>query len=337
MNTIELAKKYAALLDEAYMESSKTAVLESDSTLAREGANANEICVPMIDMDGLADYSRNSGYVKGDNSLTWQTVQFNYERGRMFSVDRMDNEETQNLAFGRLAGEFLRTKAIPELDAFRFSKICEKGAIKKLETLNTGDNIISAIRAAATAMDNDQVPLEDRYLFVTSEIKGMIDDMDNNKSRAVMAGFAGITVVPQTRFYTRIALLDGVSEGEKAGGYTRAPERYVLTAAQPADWATNYTSYFTKSGEQYTAVSAGSGAPSWSSGTYYAKEAAGGFINFMVIHKPAVIQFTKHAIPKIITPEMNQDADAWKYGYRNYGLTEVYANKTSGVYTSYHN
>ena len=45
-------------------------------------------------MDGLADYSRNSGYVKGDVTLTNETVTFNYDRGRKFSVDNMDNEET---------------------------------------------------------------------------------------------------------------------------------------------------------------------------------------------------------------------------------------------------
>lgn len=36
-NTITLAKKYAALLDEAYKENARTAVLESDASLAREG------------------------------------------------------------------------------------------------------------------------------------------------------------------------------------------------------------------------------------------------------------------------------------------------------------
>ncbi len=37
MNVITLAKKYAALLDETYRENAKTAVLESDPALAREG------------------------------------------------------------------------------------------------------------------------------------------------------------------------------------------------------------------------------------------------------------------------------------------------------------
>ena len=115
-NNIALAKKYVDLLDEVYKVSSLTSVLDSDMTLSRAGANTNEIVIPKLDMDGLANYSRNSGYVNGDVNLSWETVKFNYERGRMFQVDVMDDEETQNVAFGRLAGEFLRTKVIPELD-----------------------------------------------------------------------------------------------------------------------------------------------------------------------------------------------------------------------------
>ena len=121
MNSIALAKKYVALLDEVYKEASLTADLESDPTLAQAGANTNEIVIPKLSMDGLGNYDRNSGYTKGDVSLTWETVKFNYERGRMFTVDVMDNEETQNVAFGRLAGEFIRTKVAPEGDAFRFA------------------------------------------------------------------------------------------------------------------------------------------------------------------------------------------------------------------------
>ena len=97
-NSIALAKKYVSLLDEVYKEAALTADLESDASLARAGANTNEIIIPKLDMDGLGDYDRNSGYTKGDASLTWETVKFNYERGRLFTVDTMDDEETQNIA-----------------------------------------------------------------------------------------------------------------------------------------------------------------------------------------------------------------------------------------------
>ena len=64
-NAIELAKSYVPKLDEVYKLASLTAMLDGASDLARQGANANELIIPMMTMDGLADYSRNSGYVHG--------------------------------------------------------------------------------------------------------------------------------------------------------------------------------------------------------------------------------------------------------------------------------
>lgn len=89
-NAITKFKKYINLLDEVYKKASLTADLDADATLVRAGANANEIIIPKMTMDGLADYSRNSGYVSGDVTLTNETVQFNYDRGRKFTVDAMD-------------------------------------------------------------------------------------------------------------------------------------------------------------------------------------------------------------------------------------------------------
>lgn len=50
---------------------------------------------------------------------------------------------------------------------------------------------------------------------------------------------------------------------------------YDLTVVQPNDWTTNYTSYYTKSGSTYTAVPEGTGAPAWTSNTYYKKITSG--------------------------------------------------------------
>ena len=285
-NNIALAKKYVDLLDEVYQASALTSVLESDAELARAGANTNEIVIPKLSMDGLADYDRNSGYVAGDAELTWETAKFNYERGRMFTIDDMDDEETQNIAFGKLAGEFVRTRVVPELDAFRFATYASvDGAGVKSEDLEDGVAVMKAIEECVTAMDDAEVPETERHLFITPAKLNAVKSLDTTKSRELLESFASITKVPQARFNTAIDLLDGKTLGEEKGGYKKAD--------------------------------------------------GGKAINFMCIHKPAVLQFTKHAVPKIITPELNQDADAWKYGYRNYGLCEVYENKVAGIYVSH--
>lgn len=285
-NAITLAKQFIPILDEVYKNASLTANLDGAADLVRQGANANELIIPKISMQGLAAYSRNSGYVAGDVTLTNETVQCNFDRGRMFQVDYMDDLETAGIAFGRLAGEFIRTKVVPELDAFRFASYASASGISKVSAgaaLADGAAVVAALRKAITQMDEDEVPIDDRHLYITPTLYGMVQDMDTSKSREVLARVADVTQVPQTRFYTKITQYDGTTSGQTAGGYIKD--------------ATN-----------------------------------GKNINFMIIHKPAVIQFEKHVAPKIIEPSVNQDADAYKFGYRNVGIADVYENKVAGIY-----
>lgn len=284
-NNIALFKRYISLLDEVYKNAAVTSILDSDGSLAQQGANANEIIIPKLSMDGLADYSRNGGYVGGSVTLTNETVTFNYDRGRRFTVDAMDNEESAGIAFGKLSSEFIRTKVAPEMDAFRFATYAGLTGISKVgagATLSTGADVIAALRAATTRMDEDEVPMEGRLLFITPTLKGLIEDMDTTKSREVMSRFAQLVLVPQTRFYTAIDLLDGSTEGETAGGFSKAT--------------------------------------------------AGKDVNFMVFHKPALLQYTKHTVNKIVTPEANQTSDGWMFYYRAYGLADAYDNKLAGIY-----
>ncbi len=70
-------------------------------------------------------------------------------------------------------------------------------------------------------MDEDEVPMDDRYLFITPTLYGLVQDLDTTKSREVMSRFNSTTLVPQTRFYTAIDLKDGKTSGEEAGGYVK--------------------------------------------------------------------------------------------------------------------
>lgn len=285
-NSIELVKKYVDKLDDVYKLSSLTDVLESDASIVRNGTNTNEIVIPKIDMDGLADYSRSGGYVEGDDKLTWETVKFDYDRGRSFSVDAMDNEETIGISFGMLSSRFVRNKVVPEMDAYRFAKYAGKSGITvKSETLADGEAVCGAVTEANNVLDEAEVDAENRILFITPSLHNAIIALDTYKSKAMLEGFSAVVKVPQTRFYTAIDLLDGKTSGEEIGGYK--------------------------------------------------KSAAGKNINFMIIDKSAVLQFTKHVVNKVIAPEDNQSADAWKFFYRAYGLTDIYENKVKGIYCSH--
>ena len=277
-NTIALRKQYSTLLDEIYKLASLTAVLDGPNELAREGANANEILIPKMSMQGLANYNKQTGYVAGDVTLDYETKKCTYDRGRMFAIDAVDNIETAGVAFGRLSSEFLRTKVVPELDAYRLSNYASiDGVTTVAAALENGKAALAALRAARSKIENAEANLATCYLFINPTVYGMIEDLDTTASKKAIEGFAGIVKVPEGRFYSKIDLN---ANGE--GGFK--------------------------------------------------KNEAGKAINFLIIDKQTAIQFQKHTVSKIITPEANQDADAWKYGYRTVGIAEAYDNKKDGIY-----
>ncbi|MDE5861966.1 MAG: hypothetical protein K2H28_07210, partial [Ruminococcus sp.] len=159
--------------------------------------------IPKIDMDGLADYSRSGGYVDGDDRLTWETVKFDYDRGRAFSGDDMDNEETIGISFGMLSSRFVRNKVVPEMDAYRFAEYASKSEITvKSENLSDGTAVCNAITTTNNVLDEAEVDAENRILFITPSLHNAIIALDTYKLKAMLGGFSAVVKVPQTRFYT---------------------------------------------------------------------------------------------------------------------------------------
>jgi len=291
-NSITKFKKYIDLLDEVYKVASVTSILDGNNKLVRMGANANEIIIPKMSMDGLADYSRANGYANGDVTLTNETVAFNYDRGRAFTVDAMDNEETAGIAFGQLSSEFIRTKVAPEIDAFRFAQYAGTTGIDTVGTaaaLSSGNDILSALITAQNSMDENEVSAESRILFITPTLYNLIMNVDTTKSKAVLDSFAKIIKVPQSRFYTAIDLYDGTTDTSASSGVNEKPG-------------------------------------------YFVKASGGKNINFLVVERSAALQYQKHVVNKIVSPEENQTSDGWKFFYRSYGLCDVYDNKVKGIY-----
>ena len=71
-----------------------------------------------------------------------------------------------------------------------------------------------------------------------------------------------------------------------------------------------------------------------------AHDGAGGYsttgstINFMIIHPSAVMQVMKLANPRIFSPEVVQEADAWQYDFRQYHGAWVKHQKANGIYVN---
>lgn len=291
-NSFQLAQTFLPLLDEVYKANSRTAILDSTKV---EIVNGNTIKVFKTDMDGLGNYNRNTGFVDGSVTGTWETLTLGKDRGRSFTVDRMDNEETIGMAFGTLASEFIRTKVTPEIDAYTFAKIAGTTGI---DTATAADIAIGTtdvpglIDEAERSMNENEVPVDGRMLFISesayaglrSKVTRSVTNGEGDINKEIES-YDGMRIirVPQSRFYTAITLKDGSTSGQTAGGYT----------------GTATTGYK---------------------------------INFMIIHPSAITKVVKHVLPRIFSPDENQKADAWKFDYRVYHDTFVYDNKVKGIY-----
>lgn len=78
----------------------------------------------------------------------------------------------------------------------------------------------------------------------------------------------------------------------------------------------------------YTGIKLNSGADAWG----YQKGDGAAAINFMLIHPQSILQVEKFALPKIFSPDENQQKDAWKFQFRLYHDALIYENKAKGIY-----
>lgn len=85
----------------------------------------------------------------------------------------------------------------------------------------------------------------------------------------------------------------------------------------------------------YTAINLLDGKSAGEEAGHYQKADTAKEINFMIIHKPAIIKHDKHVVSNVIPASANPDADADIVKYRKYGLVDVYKNKLAGIYLSH--
>ena len=291
-NSIGLASQYLPLLDEIYKAESKTALLDTAQDRVRWSNDTHSFYLFETDMVGLGDYSRNGGYVRGDVTAAWRQYTPQWDRGRQFLVDNMDNAESMGLAFGTLASEFMRTKVVPEVDACRFAAYAKQASnsMKTAENISTGSGAVAAIDLGTEKLDDAEVPYEGRILFVNPT---MYRYLKSGITRYTMNGENGIDyniemyndmrviTVPSGRFNT-VCTLGQPTAHDGAGGYT----------------------------------------------------AAGSTINFLIVHPSAIMQAVKLAEPRIFSPAVVQQANAWQYDFRQYHGAWVKHQKANGIYVN---
>ncbi len=240
MNTFtEKATKFLDVLDEVYRRGAVTAMLD-DAALASQFAGAKTIKLPKIAVDGAGDYDRDLGYAQGGVAASFEEHTLKYDRGRKFRIDVLDDDEAAFDLYRQVALQYLRTREIPEIDAIRFAEIFDaasrsgsKGAVVQAD-LDSATKPLALFDAAERTLNENEVPDEGRVLFCTNDFYALLKSSeviarrldvgansgDIDRRVVLLDGVTPVIRVPQSRFMTHVALLDGSSVDQKVGGYT---------------------------------------------------------------------------------------------------------------------
>lgn len=122
-NVIAYAQNFASVLDEKFEAESVTKFFE-DPVMEAQFVGAKQVSIPEEDVSGLGNYDRNTGYPQGAITVKREVYTLEKDRGKTFSLDRMDADESGVAKMaGGLMGRFVKKKVVPEVDTYVISKI----------------------------------------------------------------------------------------------------------------------------------------------------------------------------------------------------------------------
>ncbi len=123
INSIETAIAYTGELDKMFAQKSATGFF-ADNNLTAKFVGGKTVMIPDVEFQGLADYDRNTGFSRGAIRVANTSYKMTMDRARSLQIDREDMDESgiASLA-GKILGEYVRTKVIPECDAYVLSKL----------------------------------------------------------------------------------------------------------------------------------------------------------------------------------------------------------------------
>ena len=285
INTLQYSQQFQTVLDAQMLAGATSAFMEANAGQVKYDGG-DTVHIPEISMQGLAKYDRDEGFNRGSVTLKFTPYKMTQDRGRTFSLDAMDVNETNFVATaGTVMGEFQRTQVIPEIDAYRYSKIAALATAKNRTTAAfapTAANILEKLEADITEIQDVIGEDEGLVIVMSTKLRTILNNADKlNKYLDVTQFRAGaidtkvksfneipILGVPSARMKTAYVFADGKTANQQAGGFK------ADTAAKDINW--------------------------------------------IIMPQRAPIAVSKTDKVRVFDPDTNQSGDAWKIDYRKY-------------------
>ncbi|HEM3170554.1 hypothetical protein [Streptococcus suis] len=300
-NTLEYSKIFQPVLDKQIVQESTTGWMEVNSKLVQYNGG-DEVKLPSIVMDGLADYDRSSGYVDGAVTLKWNTYKLTQDRGRKFQLDAMDVDETNFVVTaGTVMGEFQRTLVVPEIDAYRYSLIASK---------------------AITAGQTRTAEITDTNIFTEllkdiAKVKEVIGN--TSKLKIVMSETMLTNLKLDEKAAKRMSTVNTAAAGEVATAITKIDEHEIV----PTQQSLLQTAFKFNDGKTVGQEKGG-----------FVIDSSAKAINWLIIAENAPIAVSKTDVVRVFDPMTNQRANAWDMDYRKYHDIWIPKSKEKSIFAN---
>lgn len=298
INTLQYSQQFQTVLDAQMLASATSAFMEANAGQVKYDGG-DTVYIPEISMQGLAKYDRDEGFNQGSVTLKFNPYKMTQDRGRTFQLDSMDVNETNFVATaGTVMGEFQRTQVIPEIDAYRYSKIAALATAENKVTTGFTPAVATILeKLEAEITEIQDVVGEDEGLIVvmSTKLRTILNNADkfnrylnvaefkNGSINTTVKSFNDIPIlgVPSARMKTAYVFNDGKTANQQAGGFK-----------------------------------ADTGAKD---------------INWIIMPQRAPIAVSKTDKVRVFTPDINQKADAWKIDYRKYHDLWIPKNRFAAI------
>lgn len=240
INSIETAAKYSSELDKVFEQKSATGFF-ADNALAARFVGAKTVIIPDVDFQGLADYDRDTGFSRGAITVSNTSYTMSMDRARSLQIDREDMSESgiASLA-GKILGEYVRTKVVPECDAYVISKLAGLAASRA----NLVDGDVTAPYEALCRLINEVQSVvgydEELVAFLDSSMYAALQNSAEISRMITVSDFKQGDVNLKVKSINGVAIIPVVSErmktsyvfnGSDIGGFKpgeNAREVYML-------------------------------------------------------------------------------------------------------------
>jgi hypothetical protein len=228
-NIIEYASKFASVLDKKFEAKSVTSFF-ADPEMEAQFVGAKEVSLPELDLSGLSNYDRATGFENGAITISRKVYKLKNDRAKSFALDRMDTDESGVAGIaGKIMGEFVRTKVVPEVDAYVISELTKVATAQSNTAAWNAAEPFAVFNELLAGVQEASGYDEEIICFVDSVAYGALKTSDEFEKSVVVSEFkqgaintkvktvdgVAIIPVPSNRMKDLVTLLDS-----EAGGFS---------------------------------------------------------------------------------------------------------------------